>query len=258
VLDVVAVHAHRGGMIRSESELTRFAGAVMTFADEVERSCGCRFEILNFGGSLGLATVAGLDSRDRKLNQALHRDMPLPHGEGVPDIARYVQVLLEQVEGHYRGSGRARPRVFVEPGRAMTADTQMLLASVMTTKDQGEVKFAILDAGINLAESVRAEYHQLFALNRFGEPARRVHTIVGPICSPGDTLYAAARLPELVAGDSVAIMDAGAYFVPFSTSFSFPRPAVVMVDGDDVQVLRRRETFDDLVSRDTGCGSAQP
>ena len=137
----------------------------------------------------------------------------------------------------------------------MTANTQMLLASVMTTKDAGDLKFVVLDAGINLAESVRGEYHQLFALNRFGEPARCVHTLVGPICSPGDTLYAAARLPELFPRDSVAIMDAGAYFVPFSTSFSFPRPAIVMVDGDRVETLRRRETFDDLVSRDTGFGA---
>ena len=77
-----------------------------------------------------------------------------------------------------------------------------------------------------------------------------MHTLVGPICSPGDTLYPALRLPPLVEGDCLAIMDAGAYFVPFSTSFSFPRPAIVMLDNGQATLLRRRETFEDLCSYD--------
>ena len=72
----------------------------------------------------------------------------------------------------------------------------------------------------------------------------------GPICTPGDTLYWGARLPELAAGDSVVIMDAGAYFVPFSTAFSFSRPAIVAVDGGEVKLLRRAETFEDLLALD--------
>jgi len=246
----VGLHAHRGGMIRSEDDLTRFVGSVLSFVDLVEGRLGCRFEILNFGGSLGLPTVTGLGDRDRKLNQALHRDMPLPGSDGVLDIRRYVELLSSLVGSHYRSHERPRPRVFVEPGRAMTGNTQMLLARVMTTKDIGDVKFAVLDAGINIAESVRSEYHQVFSVNRFGASELRLHTLVGPICSPGDTLYAAVRLPELSPGDSVAIMDAGAYFVPFSTSFSFPRPAIVGVDGGESFLLRRRESFDDLVRYD--------
>jgi diaminopimelate decarboxylase len=57
-------------------------------------------------------------------------------------------------------------------------------------------------------------------------------------------------LPELAAGDTLLIMDAGAYFVPFSTSFSFPRPAIVAVDNGQVKLLRRAETFDDLLALD--------
>ena len=49
---------------------------------------------------------------------------------------------------------------------------------------------------------------------------------------------------------ALAIMDAGAYFVPFATSFSFPRPAIVMVDGSDVHLLRRAETFEDIIALD--------
>jgi diaminopimelate decarboxylase len=86
------------------------------------------------------------------------------------------------------------------------------------------------------------------------EPGRggptRTYTIVGPICSPVDTLYRAVRLPQLCPGDSLAIMDAGAYFVPFATSFSFPQPAIVMVDDGRCRLIRRAERFEDLVMLD--------
>jgi hypothetical protein len=59
-----------------------------------------------------------------------------------------------------------------------------------------------------------------------------------------------ALLPELEIGDALAITDAGAYFVPFATSFSFPRPAIVMVDGSNVHLLRRAETFEDIIALD--------
>jgi diaminopimelate decarboxylase len=249
-LELIGLHAHRGGMMRTEGELVSFVSSVLAFAKDVEERLGVRFQILNFGGSLGLNTVGGINPRDHKLNQAFHRDMPLPAGVGLLGIDRYVERLLVLVNAHYRAVGRERPRVFVEPGRGMTGDTQLLLARVLTTKDLDGIKFTILDAGINVAESVRNEYHQLLPVNRFGRPATRVHSLVGPICSPGDTLYPAIRLPELFDGDSVAIMDAGAYFVPFSTSFSFPKPAIALVDGGETRLIRRRETFEDLVRYD--------
>ena len=118
-----------------------------------------------------------------------------------------------------------------------------------TTNQRMEI-YAVLDAGINHAEPVGSEYHQLFPVNRFAQPLARRYTLVGPICTPGDTLYSSILLPELAVGDTLAIMDSGAYFVPFSTSFSFPRPGLVMVDSGRESVLRRAETFEDLTRCD--------
>jgi diaminopimelate decarboxylase len=147
--------------------------------------------------------------------------------------------------------GRKVPRIFLEPGRAMTANTQMLLCQVVMTKGaEGELTYAILDAGINLAESVRNEYHQLFSVGPVRSTCTRMYRLVGPICTPADVLYPAWELPELASGDALAIMDAGAYFVPFATSFSFPQPAIVLIDGGQDHLLRRAETFEDLVLLD--------
>ena len=133
----------------------------------------------------------------------------------------------------------------------MTGDAQFLLTSVIETKRANDKSYAIIDAGINLAESARNEYHQLLPISGHGAPRAETYTVVGPICTPGDTLYPAVRLPALRPGDTLAIMDAGAYFVPFSTSFSFPRPAVVMVHEDGrVQALRRAERHEDLIALD--------
>ena len=249
-IEVVGLHAHRGGMIRSADEVVSFVTPVLAFADQLQERLGLSLEVLNFGGSLGSPTVRPLSARDLRLNRTFHRDLPPADPASALAIDRYVQLLVGTVEDFYARRGRPRPRIFVEPGRAMTGDAQMLLASVLGTKREESTTFAILDAGINIAESCRSEYHQLLSANRGDQPPAEIHTLVGPICTPGDTLYWAARTPKLEPGDSVLIMDAGAYFIPFSTSFSFPRPAVVIVDGGLVRQLRRGERFEDLVAYD--------
>lgn len=249
-LDVVALHVHRGGMLSSASELDSHVGGVLSFADLLERELELRLEVLDVGGSLASRSVRSLSARELRLNMTFGRELPAPEPSASLSIRQYTSLLLERVEAHYQARGRQAPRIFVEPGRALTSDTQFLLTSVMSVKQGAERYHAILDAGINLAESCRSEYHQVLALKP-GAGNERIYTLVGPICSPGDTLRWACALPELRSGDGLAIMDAGAYFVPFATSFSFPQPAVIAVSDGRVQQLRRAETFEDLIAYDT-------
>ena len=249
-LQVVGLQVHRGGMIRSEQELLEFIEATIAFTETLRRELNLEVEVLDLGGSLCPPTVKALSARDRRLNQALQRDLATPDISDALTVESYISLLTTRIDAHYRNHGRPPPQILLEPGRAVTSDAQFLLASVVSTKRAGGTTYAVLDAGINLAESVRSEYHQLLPVNRFGESSTRIHTIVGPICTPGDTLYSAIRLPELHMGDSLAIMDAGAYFIPFSTSFSFPRPAVLLIDDGREQLLRRAECFEDLIALD--------
>ncbi len=249
-LEVVGVHAHRGGMIRTEADLDAFVDSVLAFVDVLDSTLGFAPPILNFGGSLCTPTVNVLRYVDYRLNRAFAVDVPVPVPESALSIRAYVARLVGRVETWYRARGRARPRIFLEPGRSATGNAQMLLATVMTLKANGETTYAVLDTGINHAEPVTSEYHQLFAVNRFDEPATQRYALVGPICTPGDTLYPSVLLPRLTSGDTLAIMDSGAYFVPFSTSFSFPRPAIVLVSSSRASLLRRAESFDDLVRND--------
>jgi diaminopimelate decarboxylase len=255
-LDVVGLHVHRGGMIRSADELLGFADELLGFADELKQRLGLRLEIIDVGGSLGSRSVRSLSQRELRINRAFFRELEPPDPAVSLDIESYVRLLRERVGEHYRRAGEPAPRLFLEPGRSLTSDAQMLLTKVLSIKAEGERTYVILDAGINLAESCRSEYHQVFSIRDHGKSARRTYTLVGPICTPGDTLRWALRLPELTVGDTLAIMDSGAYFVPFATSFSFPQPAIVMVHERQVTLLRRAETFDDLVSYDTSSSLA--
>ncbi len=254
-LRVVALHAHLGGEITTRLQTEAFVGSVLSFADELYRRTGAELEILDFGGSLACPTTPHLSRRDKQLNTTFQSDLLPRPPETVLTIREYVAAIVTAVERHYQKSGRKTPRIYLEPGRALSANTQMLLCRTMSVRKTNELAFAILDAGTNIAEPLRSEYHQLFTLRPHNGPYE-TYRLVGPICTPSDVLYHAWRLPRLRSGDGIAIMDSGAYFVPFSTSFSFPQPAIVMLDAGRETLLRRAETFADLTMRD--CPAHQP
>ncbi|MDX2205408.1 MAG: hypothetical protein NW223_21850 [Hyphomicrobiaceae bacterium] len=251
VLELTAIHAHVGGMVRSVGQINAYVGEVLALADRVRGELGVELSILDFGGSLATPTVASLGDLDRRLAMTFQAPLKVPRPEATIPISDYVRCIVGQVEAHYAAQWRTSPRIFLEPGRAMTGDAQILLASVLSLKaGDPSPGWAILDAGINLAECLRSEFHQIFPATRMHATREHAYRLAGPICSPGDVIAWSQRLPELAVGDALAVMDAGAYFVPFSTSFSFPRPAIVMLEGGKARLLRRAESFADIVALD--------
>jgi diaminopimelate decarboxylase len=251
-LEVLAVHAHLGSELADAAGVSQYVADLLAFCDLLHEQLRFWPRILDVGGSLGCSTTTKLDARALRLNSALGLDIGLRDPGSVLGIEDYVRSVVSSVEAHCMRKNAERPRIFVEPGRALTSNAQMLLCQVMTTKQSGTpgLTYAVLDAGINIAEPMRNEYHQIFAL-RASDSAEQLYRIVGPICTPMDTLAWCRRLPSLRPGSQLAIMDAGGYFVPFSTSFSFPQPGVVMLDGVEQTSLRRGETFADIVKRDS-------
>lgn len=251
VLQLTAIHCHVGGMLRSEQQVLGHVDEVLALADRVKTELGVEFAILDFGGSLATPTVAAISEFDRRLSMTFQAPIPAPVPDATIGIREYVRCVVEKVEAHYAATTRPCPRIFFEPGRAMTGNAQILIASVLSLNASApKPGWAILDAGINLAETARSEFHHILPASGMHRERVLTYRLAGPICSPGDVLSWSAPLPELAVGDALAIMDAGAYFVPFATSFSFPRPAIVMVDGPDVHLLRRAEAFEDVIALD--------
>ena len=249
-VDLRALHFHRGLTIRDRDTMAAYVDAVLAFCDSLRAATGWHPPVLDLGGSLASPTVAPIPPLDLRLNRALGTDLLPPDPADCLSVAAASQLAAAAIGAHARAAGLAPPTVILEPGRALTGDTQFLLTTVVDVKDDGGLPHAVLDAGINVAEPVRTEYHQLFSVTAPGAAHDIGYRLAGPICTPADVLCNNWRLPRLEPGHVLAVMDSGAYFVPFSTSFSFPKPAVVMQDADQITVLRARESFADVVAKD--------
>ncbi len=249
-LDLTAIHVHRGGTIRTRDDVAGHVHQIVGFVDALRVRTGWAPRTIDVGGSLSCPTVAGFDQRQFRLNRLLGSDLLPPDPTDAITLEAASELAADLVGDWARSCDVQVPNVVMEPGKALTANSQLLLTTVVDVKSDIEPDHAILDAGINLADTAAHEFHQLYSATDASARCDHPYRLTGPICTPADVLYNNWRLPELTPGHVLAIMDAGAYFVPFSTSFSFPRPAIVMVDDGAVEIVRERETFDDLVRLD--------
>ena len=139
--------------------------------------------------------------------------------------------------------------IHLEPGRYLVGSAGILLATVLYRKHAGGTDFVVVDTGMNDLErpSRYQAHHEIVVVRDRGGEARPVD-VVGPICESGDFLALARPLPEVEAGDLLAVLGAGAYgFVMSSNYNDRPRPPEIMVEGGKWKVARRRETVEDLL-----------
>jgi diaminopimelate decarboxylase len=142
-------------------------------------------------------------------------------------------------------------RLFVEPGRSMVARAGVALYTVGSTKDiPGVRRYVAVDGG--MADNIRpamydARYEALLA-NRPAETPSEVVTVAGKYCESGDILIRDIELPHVEAGDVLAIPASGAYAPAMASNYNGAlRPAVVFVKDGKARLVRRRETYDDLL-----------
>ena len=168
--------------------------------------------------------------------------------ETPPDPKDYVQAILAILKR--RNCDLA---VTLEPGRAIAGNAGVLLSSVEYIKSGPEKDFVIVDAAMNdlLRPALYQAWHEVVRADR--RPDREMLTcdVVGPVCETGDFI-ARDRQLAVAPGDLVAVRSVGAYgFVMASNYNTRPRPAEVLVDGDQLHVVREREQTADLFSAET-------
>lgn len=144
------------------------------------------------------------------------------------------------------------PVLIAEPGRSITSAHQMLLLGVQQVKERpGAGNWITTDGGIGtVTMPTYYEYHEIFLCNDIRRPRSRWLTINGPGCFAADQVYRNKWMPEVNPNEVLAVMDSGAYFTSWESSFGFPRPAVVAVSGGMPRLLRRRETLEEMMERD--------
>jgi diaminopimelate decarboxylase len=137
---------------------------------------------------------------------------------------------------------------YLEPGRFLVGSAGVLLTEVLYRKHSGGKEFVVVDAGMNdlVRPSHYQAYHEIVELEASERQTVRAD-VVGPVCETGDFLALGRTLPDVTAGERLAVLGAGAYgFVMASNYNSRPRPAEVVVDGERWWVARPRETVEDL------------
>jgi diaminopimelate decarboxylase len=253
-LDPCALHLHLGTDIHDAGLYFTAAREVFAFARQLRSELGLQIRHVDLGGGFGVPTVRPLSSLElRYLDQGLPVRPPQPAAQ--PRMEDYADGIVKVAEEHVALDGGEAPELIFEPGRALTSSAQCLLLRVLSSKStSGGVHYAIANGGRNLAMPLAYEYHELFAANRMREPADTRHIVCGPLCHPSDVVVAQRQLPRLGAGDLLAVMDAGAYFIPNQMNFSNPRPAVVMLVDGAPRLIRQRESFQDLVRLDASDG----
>ena len=112
--------------------------------------------------------------------------------------------------------------------------------------------YAGIDAGLNLLirPSLYGSYHHVVVANKMDQTSKEIYNIAGPICESGDILARNRSLPSIEEGDIIAILDAGAYGFTMSSNYNMrPRPAEILINGNKINIVREKESFKDLITK---------
>jgi diaminopimelate decarboxylase len=217
-IELVGVTCHIGSQITQLGPYREAIGSLQEFVTNLRRE-GIGLQYLDFGGGLGIAY----------------------DGEEPPSISRYAELVIDATKD-------LGLTLILEPGRIIVGSAGTLVTRVSFIKDQGTKRFVIVDAGMNdlMRPALYGSHHQVWSV--FHKTETQVADVVGPICESTDFIARNRELPAFQAGDLAAVMSTGAYGFSLSSNYnSRPRVAEVLVSGNKYEVIRRRETYEDLI-----------
>jgi len=232
-VEVVGIHAHVGSQILDPSPFEEEAEKLMGLVTEINQQLGVYISVVDFGGGIGIP----YKPEDKEL---------------APEVVaeKVVNVVSRVVEEH----NLPKPVLMFEPGRYIVGDAGVLLGRVGYLKErQGLPTWASIDAGMNalIRPALYGAYHHIEVGNKILGKNDREYNIAGPLCESGDFLGKNRKLPEITQNDILVVFDVGAYGLAMSNQHTAqPRPAMVLVNGRRVEIVRKRETFEYLVRLD--------
>jgi diaminopimelate decarboxylase len=232
-LELLGLHCHLGSPIFELEPYWQANEIMIGFAREMRDRHALELREYNIGGGFAPQYV---------------RDKP------APSAANYAKAIAESLREALAKHGLPAPMLFVEPGRSIVARAGVALYTVGARKEIPGVRtYVSVDGG--MADNIRpamydARYEALVA-NRAAEAPAECVTIAGKYCESGDVLIKDIDLPELRAGDVLALPVSGAYCLAMASNYNLsPRPPVVAVREGHARLVRRRETYEDLMRAD--------
>ncbi|HAJ36457.1 MAG TPA: diaminopimelate decarboxylase [Chloroflexi bacterium] len=227
------LHFHQGSHFHDPTPIGPALEIVLDLAAELASTTGWQPRALSPGGGWGVA---------------YHED-DLPQ----PDVDEYVRFIALGVVAGCRRRGLALPTLHLEPGRSLVARAGVAVYTVGAIKQTATRRWLFIDGG--MADNPRpalygARYSALPVLAPERAPLEPAW-IAGPYCESGDILIEALPMPAMEAGEMLAIPVSGAYHLAMQSNYNGARkPAVLWLDAGRAQLIQRRETIADLLTRD--------
>ena len=237
-IEIIGVQMHIGSQITEAKPFASAIEKVVPLVLDLKSKYAIKF--FSIGGGMGIIYRRAMKSGSGKWWNDHGGE---PSAFSVGDYAKAIVPPLRDLG----------IRTLVEPGRFLIGNAGVLLTRVRYIKQTGGKKFAIVDAGMNdlIRPALYQSYHEIVPVQQpKTERERKISKIdiVGPVCESGDFFALGREMPEVHEGDLLAIMSAGAYgFVMASNYNSRPLPAEALVRGDKFALIRKRQTWDNLV-----------
>lgn len=222
-LNVCGIAVHIGSQLLDLEPFRLAFGRVARMVEELEQE-GISLQNIDLGGGLGI-----------------NYNVELP-----PTCESYAEVVRETL-------GHINKNIIVEPGRSVVGNAGILVTRVIYTKQTDQKLFIVTDAGMNdlIRPAMYDAWHSILPVHRAGE-APVVADIVGPICESGDVFAKDRIIEPMQAGRLLAIMCAGAYGASMASTYNFrPLPPEVMVRGDKYEVVRPRQSYEQMLAGQT-------
>lgn len=232
------IHVMAGSNVLDPKFFAAITSRAVDVAGSISRRLDIRFEFIDIGGGFGV---------------------PYGQDEKPLDIRRVAGLVTRVFKDKCSEYGIGRPRLMLEPGRYMVADTTVLLGTVNHVKRYSRT-FIGTDIGmnVNIRPALYNAYHRVAIANKMSNSTTENADVTGQICENSDIIARGRKLPRAESGDIIAMFDAGAYVYSMSSQYnSRPRPAEVLIRANgDVKLIRRRETLKDLVATLSTAGNS--
>lgn len=232
-VELTGFHCHIGSQIFALRSFAEAVQVMVRFVARCKERYGLEIVDLDMGGGLGIAYTA--------------EDKP-------SSIRAFAESTVEAMKHWCAELGVSEPRLLVEPGRSLVANAGVTLYTVGILKTlPGIRKYVAIDGG--MSDNIRtalyhADYEATIA-NKADQPRDEIVTLCGKHCESGDAVMLDGSLQRAELGDVVCLFGTGAYCYTMASTYNGqPRPAIVFVRDGVARVVTRRETYDDLMSRD--------
>lgn len=227
------LHAHIGSQIFEPQCFHDEIDVLIQEISRVEAKFGIKFDEINIGGGLGVKYT--------------EKDMP-------PSVNEIADVIIASLDKHIEKYNIQPPTLYIEPGRSIISTSGVTLYTIGSMKQVPNMtKYVTVDGGMSdnpRPSMYQAEYCADVA-NKMNEKQKEVVTIAGRFCESGDILIKDINLPVMETGDILCVYNTGAYNYSMASNYNrVEKPAMVLVNNAQSDIIIKRETLEDIVAHD--------